>query len=356
MTGKIISPCVALCLLVGAVGCSTTRPIQHGIVYYEPGRFCGWPANNGIWNWDNEIVVGFHLRYYQESLDRHSYDHDKPSKRVLARSLNGGKSWTLEIPPALNSRKKTIPCPGGINFTHPDFAMTCRGQKFHISYDRCKTWQGPYKLPDFGQKNIMARTDYIVNDKSDCFIFLTASKRNGKEGRPFCAQTTDGGRTIKFVSWMSPEPQGFSIMPSTLRISEKKLLSAIRRKEQGLGFIEVYISNDNSKSWGLLSRPALTGKHNGNPPSMIRLDDGRIVLIYGYRSKPHSIRARISPDNGRIWGEEIMLRQDGRTWDIGYCQTVKRPDGKLVTIYYYTTEENPEQYIAATIWDPDKVQ
>jgi hypothetical protein len=31
---------------------------------------------------------------------------------------------------------------------------------------------------------------------------------------------------------------------------------------------------------------------------------------------------------------------------------VQRPDGKLVTIYYYTTELDPEQHIAATLWDP----
>jgi hypothetical protein len=356
MQGKTILSVVAFCLLTGALGCSTTGPIQHGIVYYEPGRFCGWPANNGIWNWDNEIVVGFHLDYYKESEKGHSVDRDKPRERVLARSLDGGESWTLERSQALNSKKEAVPCRGGINFTHPNFAMTCRGSKFHISYDRGKTWQGPYKLPDFGQKNIRARTDYIVNGRSDCLIFLTASKKNGKEGRPFCARTTDGGRTIKFVSWISPEPLGFSIMPSTVRISKNQLISAIRRKEQGRGFIEVYISNNNGGSWGILSRPASTGRSNGNPPSMVRLDDGRIALTYGYRSKPHSIRAKISRSNGRTWGDEIMLRQDGRTWDIGYCQTVQRPDGKLVTAYYYTTEKDPEQHIAATIWDPDKVK
>ena len=87
---------------------------------------------------------------------------------------------------------------------------------------------------------------------------------------------------------------------------------------------------------------------------MVRLRDGRIVVTYGYRSSPQGIRAKISRDNGKTWADEIILRQDGRTWDLGYPQTIQRPDGKLVTIYYYTTEEIPEQHIAATIWDPDK--
>jgi len=357
---------VVFCSLACIAGCSevtrtnsklkmdTDVPIRHVIVYKESGRFCGWPANNGIWSWGNEIVVGFHLDYYKASEDRHSVDRDKPRERVLARSLDGGRSWSLERPEALNLKGEPVVCPGGINFAHPDFAMTCRGSKFHISYDRCKSWQGRYKLPDFGQKNIMARTDYIVNDKRDCLIFLTASKTNGKEGRPFMARTTDGGKTIDFVSWIGPEPEGFSIMPSTVRISEKRLISAIRRKEKGLGFIEVYQSDDDGRTWEYLSRPASTGRRNGNPPSMVRLDNGRVVVTYGYRSKPHGIRAKISWDNGKTWGQEIHLRDDGRTWDLGYPRTVVRPDGKLVTIYYYTTAKNPEQHIAATIWDPDR--
>lgn len=48
------------------------------------------------------------------------------------------------------------------------------------------------------------------------------------------------------------------------------------------------------------------------------------------------------------------LRDDGRNWDFGYTRTIQRTDGKLVTLYYYTTVENPEQHIAATIWTVDE--
>jgi hypothetical protein len=68
------------------------------------------------------------------------------------------------------------------------------------------------------------------------------------------------------------------------------------------------------------------------------------------------MRAVISSDNGKTWGDVIHLRDDGRTWDIGYTRTVQRPDGRLVTVYYYTTEQNPQQHIAATIWDPAKFE
>ena len=34
---------------------------RHVQVFYEKGRFAGWPANNGIWQWGSEILVGFSL-------------------------------------------------------------------------------------------------------------------------------------------------------------------------------------------------------------------------------------------------------------------------------------------------------
>jgi hypothetical protein len=341
-----------LCFFAPTGRCSTIAPVKHVIVHYEPGRFCGWPANYGTWSWGNEILVGFKFAHYQAKDRGHSYNKDKPVEYVAARSLDGGETWKFERPVGLDTKVEPIACPGGINFTAPDFALRSRGSSFAASYDRGKSWSVPYKLPDVGRSRLMARTDYIVNGRDDCLIFLTASKANDKEGQPFCVRTTDAGKTLAFVSWIGPEPEGFSIMPQSLRLSDSKLISSIRRKEDGLGFIEVYVSGDNAKTWELLSRPCETGRRNGNPSDMVRLKDGRIVLTYGYRSKPHGIRAVTSRDNGKTWGEEIHLRDDGRTWDLGYPQMVLRPDGKLVTFYYYTTKEHEEQHIAATIWDP----
>lgn len=146
-------------------------------------------------------------------------------------------------------------------------------------------------------------------------------------------------------------------MPSTVRTSQTHLVSALRRRLDDEGgerdSIDVYVSNDNGRTWGFLSKVADSGTNNGNPPSMVRMRDGRLCVTYGYRSVPYGIRARISVDNGKTWGDEIVLRQDIRSWDFGYTRTVQRTDGKLVTIYYCTTKESPEQHIVATIWDPD---
>ena len=345
---------------------------KHVIVYKEPGRFCGWPATHGIWCWGNEILVGFRLGYYKvKGKGLHNIDPDMPTQAVKARSLDGGVTWKLERPeafllgPSFISNIIQPQCPVRIEFTHPDFAMAGHSSFFYFSYNRGKSWRGPYTLST-SQKGIYtmgAVNNYIVNDKHDCFAFITFNRntKNRRVGQqPICIRTTDGGKTWHLVSWMAPKTTGHSIMPSTVRCSQNRLVSAIRRKERkkrgGFSFfIEIYRSNNNGKTWEFLSRVGSTGKANGNPPSMIRLKDGRIVVTYGYRAKPYGIRAKISLDEGKTWEQEIHLRDDGLSADLGYPRTVQRPDGKIVTVYYFTTKEIPEQHIAATIWDPDKI-
>jgi hypothetical protein len=210
-------------------------------------------------------------------------------------------------------------------------------------------------LPLFGHLGIAARTDYIVDGPSECTLFLTASKRNGREGRPICVRTTDGGKTWTFLSYIGPEPAGYAIMPSTLRLGPGELLTAIRRLETGnnkRSWIETWMSIDNGASWSPLNEPVPdTGE--GNPPSLIKLADGRLCLTYGVRAKPYGIYARLSSDKGKTWAAPLTLRADGGGRDIGYPRSVQRPDGKVVTVYYFWDKvTGPDRYIAATIWAP----
>src|SRR5690606_25025690 len=55
--------------------------IEHGVVYQEPGRFGGWPANHGIWVWEDEILVGFGAPHYKDQgPNRHATDPAKPEE------------------------------------------------------------------------------------------------------------------------------------------------------------------------------------------------------------------------------------------------------------------------------------
>lgn len=357
------------------------KNVTHVKVFYEAGQYGGWPANNGIWIWGNEILVGFSKGTYKDMGPKHNIDRELPEYHMLGRSLDGGKTWQIEDPGKTGlvphghfiarprtdiPQQEVITQTGSINFLHPGFALTARsngnaGQsRYWFSYDRGHQWKGPFALPDFGTPGTAARTDYIVDSKDACTLFITTAKTDGKEGRLLAVRTEDGGRTWFHLAAIGEEPKGYSIMPASVRLSPHQILLTARQKEGERSFIPTWLSDDNGKSWRQLSN-ASDDTGIGNPPAMIKLKDGRICVVYGYRSdmesiqekrKTSDIRARLSGDNGKSWSKEYILRNDGSGQDIGYPRMVQRPDGKLVVVYYFMdVKTGPERYIGATIWE-----
>lgn len=340
---------------------------DHTNVWKETGRFGGWPANHGIWSWGNEIVVGFSMGYFKRAKGGHNVDGSKPSTSGQSRSADGGLTWSAPV------EFKPLPPTSldNIDFTAPGFAMTVRPEhqsrgfsKFYISPDKAATWHGPYEFTPFGLKFMAGRTDYIINGPRDMLAFLSgadASTTPG-EGRVFCARTRDGGKTWTFEGWVTPNPPnpGWFIMPSTVKLPDGSLVCAVRAwtkiSGKGKAWIQVYSSRDGGKTWDLLGDATEHLGGFGNPPALLRLKDGRLALSYGYRMAPSGIRARLSTDNGKTWGKEIILRDDGACFDLGYCRAVQRPDGKICTVYYHNAAkseaEMTEVFIGATVWDP----
>ena len=360
--------------------------MQQVTVYREPGRYAGWPANYGIWSWDNEIVVGFTVGYHKSDGGFHRRDKDKPFTAMQARSTDGGETWKVSGTPCRipgegtlsadehvqdkhrNQDDSNYSVPPRVNLEHPDFAIMCSrsGLKagahswFYTSTDRCNSWHGPYQLPMFGYTGIAARTDYLVTDSDECLLFLTASKSDGKEGLVFCARTTDGGQSFSLLSQIGPEPDGFAIMPASVRLSDTQILVAVRCRgksnqsnsdwEKLNNWIDLYATDDNGMTWNYINRPVENTGRGGNPPTLTRLLDGRLCLTYGYRDAPHRICAKLSNDDGKSWEEEIVVRDNGGDPDIGYPRTVQRPDGVIVTVYYFDEEPDGDRFIEATLW------
>ena len=353
-----------------------TIPAANHIVYYDSGRFAGWPANNGVWSWGDEILVGFELGYHKTDVSGgHSIREDMPSVKALGRSTDGGRTWKLEIPDHFvetdNDKPSNYNKSPGINFSHPGLAMRIVNNRYFVSYDRGANWEGPYSITIEAQGEeigkLTSRTDYLVLGPKKCLVFLSAETgvvEGDYQDRAFCALTEDGGKTFRFMGWMTLDTEKRSVMPSTVRIGENHLVSVIRRKhEERFGerpsrvknWIEAAESTDNGKTWVNLGKVADTdkGERNGNPPAMVRLPDGRLCVAYGYREYPFGIRMKVSRDNGKTWGRENVIRADGATWDMGYCRMVITTDKKLVVMYYFTSEDKYEQHIAVSIIDPD---
>ncbi len=355
------------------VTAATAAAPSHVVLARAPGRYGGWPANHGIWAWGNETLVGFSWGHMRSggAESGHPIDRQQPEEHMLARSLDGGMTWKHEkpaglTPPPMPGDIAGVPTEKGgkevtalttpIDFTAPGFALTARMSSIHVgpswffyTTDKGRSWNGPYSLPDFGQKGIAARTDYLVDGPNALTMFLTAAKSNGREGRVLCVRTADGGRTWNLVGMVGPEPEGndFAIMPSSVRLSPSSILTLVRHR----AWIEAYRSDDNGATWAHVVR-AVPDTGRGNPPSLVKLRDGRLVVTFGYRGAPFGIRAKISRDEGRSWSDDIVLRSDAVDWDLGYTRSVQREDGKIVTVYYYNDGTSTERYIASTVWQP----
>ncbi|MGQ8335800.1 sialidase family protein [Sunxiuqinia sp. A32] len=342
---------------------SIDKSVKSVKVFYEEGRYGGWPANVGIWSWSDEILVGFTVGDHEDKESGHTIKSGSASIE-FARSKDGGITWYQED--GFDKSTSFITLDEKIDFSNADLAFSFLMQNertgptaFFYSYNRGEKWNGPYKLsvdfPDRNPAGIVSRTDYLIESKHEMTAFLTVGFKEGnKDWREVaCVRTYDGGKTWRFLSWIGPNYIN-SIMPSSVRLDSSRLLTMIRRTKPPR--MVSFLSEDNGNSWTQLADP-VTVDSNGNPPALLKLEGGRLCLVYGIRQEktmPDGIGMYVSysSDEGLSWNEPELLRgHDGACWDIGYPRSVLLPDGKVVAVYYYNNANAGDKYryISASI-------
>jgi Neuraminidase (sialidase) len=129
----------------------------------------------------------------------------------------------------------------------------------------------------------------------------------------------------------------------------------LMRTEAPDGHLWQSVSEDEGATWKTAWRtPIYAG---GSPPSLLRLDDGRLLCTYGYRagrfrafSESNGIRATVSRDGGETWEAPRVLRDDLPNPDIGYPSSVELTDGRILSVYWYNLFER--YFLAGTFWRP----
>jgi hypothetical protein len=358
--------------------------ISHIIAASEKDKFLGWPANNGTWQWGEEILLGFTRGDYHQG-GGHNISGIEES--LFSRSMDGGKSWEMFAPENfmdgdnikwVPEKKNKLATP--LDFYHEGFAIRFFATGYHgnddpdggfyYSYDRGRSWEGPFYLgnmhnhPELKGFKITTRTDYIVTGENELYVFISA--RNDHVNRLGCIRTTDGGISFEFLSWITPPHYDIyvnAIMSSTVRLGEDKFITAYRKiypalnNREGNG-VEVAVSDDRGLSWKIISI-VKNFESSSNPPALAELKDGRLVCIYGDRHNSR-MAGKYSADGGKTWGEEFILRDnftDGTSyWDFGYPVLFSGNDGKLLAAYYWASEENMQQHIAVSAWYPPEFE
>ena len=98
----------------------------------------------------------------------------------------------------------------------------------------------------------------------------------------------------------------------------------------------------------------------GHPPYMLKLASGNLLMVYGHRRPPWSIRAVLSRDRGRTWDLstiKILREFKPGNYDLGYPVATQLSDGRIFCAYYGFASDNIELYsthgIFATIFSEE---
>ncbi len=228
------------------------------------------------------------------------------------------------------------------------------------SYDYGRSWGEAIKVPIFAPHGAVltgsGRLLYLGKENSGALSRYRKLERSDDptpeedRNRIFLYESFDKGLSWEKVSRL-PLPEGFEdkfYEPHVAELQSGELVAAIRSHDEvayhnfSMHFLN---SNDGGKSW---SQPR-TYEISGSPPHLLVRKDGSVIVSYGRREAPSSIRAVVSYDGCRSFGEEMVL-SDAPDGDMGYPATVELEDGSLVTVYYQRYEKDIRTSIMYTKW------
>jgi len=367
--------------------------LNQNIVYRKDNEFAAWPFNGGMWQFnDGEIVVGFTRSKADygklENIQHGKMDPDG-GEQVFIRSFDGGKSWPEDsittffkrpefdkiadkAAPGERSEKSYDPTADAY-MLWSGFGFPTKGKPAGVismvSTDRGYTWSDPVRLPTwlpgadrYTYSFASGRPSYVVREDGMLLLFGSASRKHledkvtgiGEDASPVVWASWNGGASWGFLAEVEKKPAlPCGILPYPLILPNGHILIAVRRQYNGYNaFVQIYRSSDHGRTWEFLSRV----NDWGAPANLLLLPDERIVCVYGYRQEGYGIRARISEDNGATWGNEVIIRNDGGSWDLGYPRSVITPEGNILTVYYMNLASDPVQqdggvrHIASTLW------
>jgi hypothetical protein len=369
---------------------------DHAVVYRRDGEFAGWPYVMGFWQTGaGELVANF-MSLDADYSDSGAISHDRLGERragsrmVTVRSLDRGRTWG--DPEFDRYPRVTVPAGGAprdlsafgpFDLSAGDVLVgnsstgfgTPDGRSFvRVSTDAGRSWTPPAELPLEGLHSLSAMNSALVRPDGRCLLFLTSVDEEGWNRRPLVYAGTDDGTEFHFLSFITPERDPFAAAAGTWNSTYRfgghrwfyprgtllpsgRILCTLRcqRDPRGVMWTELHHSDDGGLTWAFRSRV----NDFGAPGSLVAMADGRLVVVYGYRLKPYGVRAVVSEDEGRTWGPEIVVRDDGGSWDLGYPNAFEAEPGTIGTIYYFNSRDDAVQagggvrHIVRSMFEPD---
>ena len=373
------------------------RDAEHSVVYRKEDEFCSWPFLCGFWETaEGHFLIGFmrnHCNYERANDVSHVSSQRTRTKLTVLRSEDRAISWNSSEPMVLydlddDSEVKFADDPNGyfnepeLDFTdenvliasgaYPDYFLTNSKAWIRVSTDGGRSWRRPIVAPLVGLASLSGHGSPVVRADGRSLICMTSVSPDGWTRRPVVYASVDDTSHWTFLSFMTPtredddnRDRSGSVKfaahrwfdPRPIRLPDGRIVASIRcqRDPTSVLWTEMFESEDGGLTWKFLSRV----NDWGAPGDLALTSDGRLVCVYGYRIAPYGVRARVSEDGGRSWGSEIVIRDDGGSWDLGYPRVVELEAGRMLVVYYFNRKDDPVQmnggvrHIAQTIFTLD---
>lgn len=361
--------------------------VDHAVVYRREDEFCSWPFTSGFWETaDGMLIANFATRnvsYASGDAIRHDVlgQNSSNPRTVTVRSRDRGLTWDGNDP-----QYDMMAGPGGdgrgmsreampTQFTEPvdyrdprvlvssgsmgGFATASTQATARVSRDSGRTWSETIRVPLDHLAATTGIQSTLVRPDGRLLMFLFSVDKDNTHRHPLVYGSVNEGREFHFMSFVTPREDPFGnadgdyddpsvafvghrwFYPRGYLLPSGRILCITRcqRDPTGVMWSEVFHSDDGGDTWGFLSRV----NDFGAPGNLVIMPDGRIVAVYGYRLMPSGIRASVSEDGGKTWGPEIVVRDDGGSWDLGYPNSWLVDESTIGTLYYFNSKDDPVQ-------------
>ncbi len=222
------------------------------------------------------------------------------------------------------------------------------GSTFVISHDGGKTFGEVMRMPITSPHG-----PTLMNDGTILYVgrIFTSNTRQVADDTLSAYTMTPDGRYEKLCDIENIAPELLSCEPHAIVLPDGKIIVHIRVQQGGYFTTFQCESYDNARSF---TRPRqILADKGGAPAHLLRLNDGTLVSVYGYREVPYGIRMMYSKDDGETWSTDHVLWDEGLSNDLGYPASVQLKSGEILTVFYASEVQGGPTVIHQIKWRLD---
>ncbi len=225
------------------------------------------------------------------------------------------------------------------------------GSTFVISRDGGKTFGEVQRIPITSPHG-----PTLMNDGTILYVgrIFTSNTRQVENDTLSAYTMTADGEYEKLCDIENIAPELLSCEPHAIVLPSGKIIVHIRVQQAGYFTTFQCESYDNGHSF---TRPhQILSDKGGAPAHLLRLENGVLISVYGYREMPYGIRMMYSLDDGETWSCDHALYAQEVSNDLGYPASVELKDGSILTVFYAHPTEKDPAVIMQIKWRMDDVK